>query len=66
MVKVFDSFLVSFQADTDESNIQYANGSDKVIQVHYNGEWRSVCGNGWSNEDAKVACRQLNEYSPQC
>ena len=23
------------------------------------GEWRSVCDNGWSGEDARVACRAL-------
>ena len=23
------------------------------------GEWKSVCGNKWSEQDARVACRQM-------
>ena len=30
-----------------------------IIEVSIRGEWRSVCDNGWSDEDARVACRAL-------
>ena len=29
------------------------------IELHVRGEWRSVCVNFWTREDAKVACKQL-------
>ena len=29
------------------------------VEVCYDEEWRTVCGEGWSQQDALVACRQL-------
>ena len=47
--------LLSITAGLDICLVE-GNQTSGLVEVNYNGEWRSVCDDYWTDVDADIAC----------
>ena len=57
-----DHFLavnIHFSCSDGDIRLRGGTSSSGRVEVCYNNVWGTVCDDGWSSVDARVACRQL-------
>ena len=57
-------FLLRLLSDESDIDIRIVDGGDifyvsGAVELRMGNEWRSLCCNHWTSEDARVACREL-------
>ena len=63
IIYCYTIFLLRLLADESDIDIRIVYGDifdlSGALELRMGNEWRSLCCNHWTSEDAKVACREL-------
>ena len=54
-----ETFHISDEKDIDIRLVDGQSDYSGIVEVYINGKWGSVCHDHWTNNDARVACREL-------
>ena len=54
-----ETFHISDKNDIDIRLVDGQSDYSGIVEVYINGKWGSVCHDHWTNNDARVACREL-------